>query len=68
MFERELTELLNRYSQENRSGTPDFILAAYLINCLATWNAGVNARERFYGRAPIQCDPPRTPPTEETER
>ena len=26
-FETELTQLLNRYSIENRSNTPDFILA-----------------------------------------
>jgi hypothetical protein len=49
-FERELERLINRYSQEQASNTPDFILAEYLLACLAAWNAGVQAREKWYGR------------------
>lgn len=37
-FERELAGLLNKYSMENGSDTPDFILAEYLISCLNTWD------------------------------
>ena len=49
-FERELTSLLNRYSRENASNTPDFILAQFLLDCLAAWNRGVQQRETWYGR------------------
>lgn len=49
-FNRELTSLLNRYSKENGSDTPDFILANYLIGCLRTFNYTQNAREKWYGR------------------
>jgi hypothetical protein len=50
MFEQELTKLLNKYSQENGSDTPDFILAKYLNDCLTTWNHAIAARETWYGR------------------
>jgi hypothetical protein len=49
-FHRELTSLLNRYSIENGSNTPDFLLANYLINCLCTFNSIVNTREEWFGR------------------
>lgn len=49
-FPRELIKLLNRYSQENMSNTPDFILAEYLIACLAAFNVAVQQRETWYGR------------------
>lgn len=49
-FERELEAVINRHSQENASNTPDFILAQFLLSCLAAWNAGVTRREQWYGR------------------
>jgi hypothetical protein len=49
-FEKELEFLLNKYSRENDSNTPDFVLAKYLVNCLHTWNDSVSAREVWYGR------------------
>lgn len=48
-LESQLVELLNRHSQENASNTPDFILARFLLNCLAAWNSGVQQREEWYG-------------------
>jgi len=42
--------VLNRFSAENGSDTPDFLLARYLLGCLAAWNTGVRAREQWYGR------------------
>lgn len=36
-FEKELASLLNKYCKDNTTGTPDFILAAYLTDCLATY-------------------------------
>jgi hypothetical protein len=47
---KELAAVLNRYSVENGSDTPDFILAAYLSDCLEAWNRSVTAREAWYGR------------------
>ena len=49
-FATELEALINRYSQENASNTPDFILAEYLLACLAAWNRGVVRRAEWYGR------------------
>ena len=49
-FEKELTILINRYSQENGSDTPDFILAKYLFWCLQNFNEAVKYREKWYGR------------------
>lgn len=49
-FEAELRGLINKYSQENESNTPDFILAEYLSDCLDIYNLAVRAREKWYGR------------------
>lgn len=49
-FKDELQSLLNKHSQENGSDTPDFILAAYLTDCLNTFNAAVQNRESRHGR------------------
>ena len=48
-FGIELTGLLNRYSVENDSGTPDFILAAYLVSCLNAFNHSVCSRREWFG-------------------
>lgn len=59
-LEQELTTLLNKCNQENNSDTPDFILAGYLLDCLAIWNKNVNRRNEWYGNtktnAPINLD------------
>jgi hypothetical protein len=49
-FETELQHLINRYSMENASNTPDFILAQYLAGCLAAFGQAVQQRETWYGR------------------
>ena len=49
-LENELATLLNRYSVENGSNTPDFILASFLLAVLQSWNAAVQRREVWYGR------------------
>ena len=61
-FRKELEHLINRYSKENGSDTPDFILADYLGNCLDNFDTIVSARERWYGRGPkvtppVEVDP-----------
>jgi len=48
-FGIELTALLNRYSAENDSDTPDFILAAYLISCLNAFHSTVQSRRHWWG-------------------
>jgi len=47
-FESELTQLLNRYSKENDSNTPDFILAEFLIGQLKVFNETLQKREKWY--------------------
>lgn len=49
-FEKELEALINTYSRENASNTPDFILAKYLKGCLKVFNKTVKARAKWYGR------------------
>jgi hypothetical protein len=49
-FHDELASLINKYSLENGSNTPDFILALYLQQCLATFNDIMKKREDWYGR------------------
>lgn len=50
-FEKELASLLNRYSKENVSNTPDFILVNYLVSCLQAFEVATNTRESWYGYA-----------------
>ena len=47
-FEKELTTLLNRYSMENDSDTPDYILAKYLTGCLDVFNNIVAERRDWH--------------------
>lgn len=49
-FVQELEHLINKHSQENPSGTPEFILAEYMLSCLDAFNKAVQDRERWYGR------------------
>ncbi len=51
-LEKELGSLLNRFSVENESNTPDFILAQYLIGCLQVFTTAVQQRETWHGRDP----------------
>lgn len=49
---RKLSSLLNSYSRENASNTPDFILAAYMLDCLTAGEALIRRRDRWYGINP----------------
>ena len=49
---KELASVLNKYSMENTSDTPDFILAAYLLDCLQSFAKATKRREEWYGRFP----------------
>lgn len=48
-FKDELTSLINKYSLENASNTPDFIIAQYLIECLDSYNLATMLRNKWYG-------------------
>lgn len=47
-FEKELEYLINKYSMENDSNTPDFMLAEYLMVCLSNFNVIMNKRDSWY--------------------
>lgn len=49
-FRLDLEILINNYSKENGSDTPDFILAEYLTDCLSTFDKTMQKREEWYGR------------------
>ncbi len=54
---RELTALLSLHSAENGSDTPDFILAAFLLDCLRAFDFCMERREAWYGRDLQRCRP-----------
>jgi hypothetical protein len=45
---RELTKLINRYSLENGSDTPDWILAEHMLRSLELFDLTIKARTRWY--------------------
>lgn len=49
-FKKELENLINKYSMEAGSNTPDFILSEYLTGCLENFDQTLEAREKWYGR------------------
>lgn len=48
-FHDELRTLLNGYSKENESNTPDFILTRYIERCLDAFDEATRARDKWYG-------------------
>lgn len=55
-FRDAIETVINSYSMENGSNTPDFLLAEYLTDCLAAFDKAVTAREKWYGRSPRMLD------------
>jgi hypothetical protein len=47
-FVHALSSLINSYSKENGSNTPDFVLAEYLEGCLKDFDAATNQRTNWY--------------------
>lgn len=45
-----IAEVINRYSRENETNTPDFILSDYMLRCLEAFEAASNMREEWYGK------------------
>ena len=52
-FEEELRRLINCHSVENESNTPDFVLAAYIRDCLNAFTKATAGRDRYYGMRAI---------------
>ena len=57
-----LAALLNRYSMENGSNTPDWILANYLIACLDAFDRATQERTKWYGPNEKPLSQGATPP------
>ncbi len=51
-FKEELAALLNRYSCENSSDTPDFILAEHLVDCFNAFMRTTNKRDLWHKENP----------------
>lgn len=48
-FVIELEDLINKHSMEDESNTPDYLLAAYLRECMAIWARYTQLRDKWYG-------------------
>lgn len=48
-FRHEIESVINKFSMERNSNTPDYILANYLARCLSNFDASVADRDRWYG-------------------
>lgn len=53
-FESELISLINKYSKENASNTPDYVLSAFLAGCLKSWEMATKERDKHHG---VNFDP-----------
>jgi len=53
MFVKELENLINKYSLENQSDTPDFILAEYLRDCLTAFGRATKRRDDWYNQSKV---------------
>jgi len=49
-FQKEVEHLINKYSIENDSDTPDYILAIYLRQCLDLYIQTVIARDKWHNQ------------------
>lgn len=45
----ELEKLINKCCEENKSNTPDFILALFLQRCLTAFEYAIIDRDNWYG-------------------
>lgn len=47
-FVSELEWLINKYSKENESNTPDYLLAGFVGRCLQAYTDTVNQRDKWF--------------------
>lgn len=52
----EFSHVINSHSLENESGTPDYVLGAYLYDCLTAYNRA--SRDRAMHRGELKTDAP----------
>lgn len=57
---RDIEQAINRHSRENRSNTPDFVLAHALAGALRAFEESINLREIWYGRSVTPGAPERS--------
>jgi len=55
-FIDDLRIVINQYSIENDSNTPDFILAEYLNSCLDSFASAIQKREQWVSKDKNQID------------
>ena len=48
-FQKRLEDVINNACRENKSNTPDFILANYMLRCLQAFEDASNQREQWFG-------------------
>jgi len=53
---KEIAAVINKYNLEGFSGTPDFIIADYLISCLKSLNTLIKQREAWYNTWNLNCN------------
>lgn len=56
-FRRKLEALINEFSLESGSNTPDFLLSDYLADCLLLFDKTLKAREMWYHPPKTAEDP-----------
>lgn len=49
-FVKELEQLLNRHSIDNKANTPDFILASFLQGCLMSYIEAIEKRDKWFSK------------------
>ena len=67
-LELELSQLLNKYSIENGSDTPDFILAPYMLACLRAFDEASIKRAKWFDIGMPMSTTELRPPTQNDER
>jgi hypothetical protein len=61
-FVKELEILINKYSKEGVSSTPDFILASYLNDCMNAYNKATVWKEKWYSTDGVPANERKTGP------
>ena len=53
-FYDELRKLINRFSKENESNSPDYILARYMLDCLSAYERAIKERDKWFAFEPFK--------------
>lgn len=48
-FRERIEEVINVFSLEDGSDTPDYVLSAYLVDCLKAYDRALQRRDKHYG-------------------